>query len=64
MDRDKVVDIAMELLSSGEDTTGVCVKCGEDQCGVEPDASGYKCESCGERSVMGAEEIILTFGGF
>jgi len=62
--KDKLVDIAMELLESGEDTTGVCLKCAEEQGCVEPDASGYKCEACGERAVMGAEEIILTFGGF
>ena len=64
MDKGKLVDIAMELLESGQDTTGVCIECGEDQGGVEPDASGYKCEACGKRAVMGAEEIVLTFGGF
>ena len=27
--------------------------------GVEPDARDYKCESCGERRVSGAEEILF-----
>ena len=60
-----VVDRALELLESGEDTTGVCLACGETQTGVEPDARGYECESCGApRGVYGAEEIIMTHGGY
>ena len=31
---------------------------------VEPDAEGYECESCGERAVMGAEQVLLCHGGF
>lgn len=39
---------------------GVCVKCGEDCTGVEPDARGYPCEACGsENSVFGAEALLL-----
>ena len=42
-----------------DDTIGFCINCGEKHYGVEPDARGYKCGSCGERKVYGAEEIIL-----
>lgn len=38
---------------------GFCLNCGDEADGVEPDAREYKCESCGERQVAGAEEILL-----
>ena len=38
---------------------GFCLACGETQCGVEPDASRYKCESCGALKVYGAMELVL-----
>lgn len=38
---------------------GFCLDCGEEQGGCEPDARGHKCESCGERAVYGAEEILI-----
>ena len=37
---------------------GWCRKCGEGACGVEPDARGVECESCGAREVCGAAEMI------
>tara|TARA_R100001594_G_scaffold100341_2_gene134976 strand:+ start:1205 stop:1393 length:189 start_codon:yes stop_codon:yes gene_type:complete len=58
------VDTALALLEAGEDTMGVCTKCGDEAYGVEPDAEGYKCESCGERAVMGAAQVVLCHGGF
>jgi len=36
--------------------------CGEIAECVEPDARKYKCESCGEKEVYGAQEAILMFG--
>lgn len=41
------------------DNPGFCMACGHEHDGVEPDARGYPCESCGEDSVYGAEELIL-----
>jgi hypothetical protein len=41
------------------DNPGFCVACGADAMGVEPDARNYECESCGERQVFGAEELLL-----
>lgn len=38
---------------------GFCLNCGDEADGVEPDARDYECESCGERRVSGAEEILL-----
>jgi hypothetical protein len=43
----------------GLDNPGFCIKCGVEVEGVEPDARRYKCECCGERSVYGAEELLL-----
>ena len=38
---------------------GICLACEELQDGVEPDAEGYECESCGAFEVMGIEEALL-----
>ena len=38
---------------------GFCVDCGEEADGVEPDATKYRCESCGARAVYGAEELLM-----
>ena len=41
------------------DNPGICLLCGADVEGVEPDARKYECESCGENGVYGAEELAL-----
>lgn len=43
------------------DDPGFCIACGHEHGGVEPDARKYPCESCGERKVYGAEELLLEF---
>jgi len=43
---------------------GICITCGYEQEGVEPDARKYECEDCGERKVYGAEELLLAMGGY
>lgn len=43
----------------GLENTGVCLACGEEQDGCEPDAEGYECEACGENKVMGASELMM-----
>lgn len=43
----------------GTDNPGICIACGEEQDGCEPDARAYECESCGEAKVYGAEELLL-----
>lgn len=42
---------------------GICLACGNEQGGCEPDARGYECESCGAHKVYGAEEVVMM-GGF
>ena len=44
---------------AADDCRGFCVACGEEAYGVEPDARNYECESCGERQVFGAEELLI-----
>jgi Zn finger protein HypA/HybF involved in hydrogenase expression len=49
---------AKELVEEG-DYVGICIECGHEQDGCEPDAREYTCENCGTNKVYGAEEIIL-----
>ena len=45
-----------------DDYMGICVACGYEQEGVEPDARGYECEDCGKNKVYGAEELLMMTG--
>lgn len=40
-------------------TVGICLACGEREYGVEPDARGYECSSCGAFKVYGMEEALI-----
>lgn len=42
-----------------DDNTGICVSCGNEQSGCEPDARNCICEACGKNEVFGAEEIMF-----
>ena len=57
------VEQVMTAVESGE-YLGICIACGHEQEGVEPDARKYKCESCGQPKVYGAEELMLEMGMF
>lgn len=60
MNLPKNLNVEMLLESAQTDgTTGFCVKCGEEQGGVEPDARRRRCESCGEMAVYGAEQLLI-----
>lgn len=48
----------LRAAESGE-SVGFCRKCCAEAYGVEPDARRYECESCGEKAVYGAEELVL-----
>ena len=50
------------LAAVEQDYMGICIACGNEQEGVEPDARRYECESCGERKVYGAEELLMATG--
>lgn len=52
----------LELVENRElclDNPGICLSCGEDNEGCEPDARNYECESCSDENVFSAEEILL-----
>jgi hypothetical protein len=49
----------MEACESG-DSIGFCKACGAEAYGVEPDARGYRCESCNQMEVYGAEEMLIA----
>lgn len=55
---ERIMD-AVERRNTTLDNPGICIACGTDAEGVEPDARRYKCEACGERAVYGAEELLL-----
>jgi Zn finger protein HypA/HybF involved in hydrogenase expression len=56
------IERIIELVEA-DDNQGLCLACGDEAYGVEPDARKYKCESCGELKVYGAEELLIMAGG-
>ena len=50
---------ACQRRNSTLDNPGFCIACGNEADGCEPDAREYKCESCGEMKVYGAEELLF-----
>lgn len=55
---DRLIDAAQRRLQS-LDNPGFCVACGCEQGGCEPDARRYLCETCGQRQVYGADELLI-----
>jgi predicted RNA-binding Zn-ribbon protein involved in translation (DUF1610 family) len=53
------IDDVIAAAENEEEYIGFCLACGDEAYGVEPDARRYECESCGERKVYGAQEILL-----
>lgn len=54
------VAAAVEREQTSLDNPGFCLRCGAEAEGVEPDARRYECESCGERGVYGASELLIS----
>lgn len=49
-----------EFRDGCENYNGICLDCGEIQFGgCEPDAEGYKCESCEANAVCGFEQALI-----
>lgn len=46
--------------ASLDGTTGICLYCGAERDGVEPDAERYPCPACGYNWVFGIEQIVLA----
>ncbi len=64
-DLKEIVKRALVLAEEQNRTTrnpGICLNCGEEQEGCEPDMERGTCESCGEKKVYGAMEVIVRFG--
>jgi hypothetical protein len=57
--KDRIV-AAVEAARRYLENPGICICCGVDTEGVEPDARQYECEACGEPGVYGAEELLLS----
>ena len=55
----ELIQDACERRLSSLDNPGFCIECGHEQDGCEPDARKYECESCGEATVYGAEELLM-----
>jgi hypothetical protein len=53
-----VLDEVMAMVVE-DNNGGICTACHEVAYGVEPDAEGYECESCGALAVCGAEQFLL-----
>ena len=51
---------AVKRRNNSLDNPGFCTTCGNEQGGCEPDARNYKCESCGKKTVFGAEELLFS----
>lgn len=52
------VEQIVAAVESGE-LVGFCIKCGDEAYNVEPDARRYVCESCGQRGVYGAPQLLI-----
>ena len=53
----------MEMAERAElslDNPGICLACGGEADGCEPDARRYECESCGEHRVYGDSEALIS----
>ena len=54
----KTIQVTEEQIMDA--TNGACLSCGEIVFGgVEPDARQYECESCGEFTVYGLDELLI-----
>lgn len=59
----KAITIArIAAMCERDEYEGICIACGEDAEGVEPDARKYECESCGEKKVYGCQELLFMVG--
>lgn len=58
---ERVLTAAREQMF-GLENPGFCIFCGTEAEGCEPDARKYPCESCGERGVDGAQELLNEVG--
>jgi hypothetical protein len=58
LDVDEVIE-ACKRRDTSLDNPDFCISCGAERDGCEPDARNYPCDECGQRTVFGAEEIVM-----
>jgi len=56
---DRVHALCLRRLHSLDDP-GICLGCGAEVDGVEPDARAYQCEHCGKPRVWGCDEVLIA----
>jgi hypothetical protein len=59
---DEKILATAELAAVSLDCTGLCLICGVENDGVEPDARRYFPEARGSKQVYGVEELIIAIG--
>ena len=59
---DQLLD-AVERRDSSLDNPGFCIACGIEVEGCDPDSRELECHECGEKTVYGAEEILIGIVG-
>lgn len=55
----KIEMTAERYASLADEYFGICLACGSEQEGCEPDARRYACEDCGKKQVYGVEELLM-----
>jgi len=56
----KPIQFSLEQIEeASDDMGGFCTACGAEAFNIEPDARNYECESCNEKKVFGAMELVL-----
>ena len=56
--KDRICDAAEQSLF-GDGGMAICIACGKDVEGLEPDVRKAKCPACDEHAVYGAEELLF-----
>jgi len=56
---DNADEVIAAVEGNGMDYPGFCVKCGAEHGGCGPDMVNGLCESCGNWSVYGAQELVF-----
>lgn len=59
MHKSITIDRVIEAVEQ-DDNPGFCKACGAEQSGCEPDMRNGECETCGEKQVDGAEELLIS----
>lgn len=54
----KVTEEQFEYLE--DNYYGLCISCGFEQEGVEPDGRKYECDECGKHAVYGIHELLIS----